>query len=154
MYKGKSPLISYKRLKMYEVGVGVTKNSKCMRQGGGCNRDRKAPKCILFWDRYPSEYTFLVVGDVWDIFWGHLKGYVGPMLGHFGPFWVYVGPMLGHLVCQKNSQRKKLFVGDFLGFEFEDTLGHFGPFWVYVGPMLGHLAGFLGFHGSFWREQK
>ena len=41
----------------------VTKNSKCMRQGGGCNRDQKGPKCIHFWDRYPGEYTFLVVGD-------------------------------------------------------------------------------------------
>ena len=51
-----------------------------------------------------------------DIFGWRLKGYVGPMLGHFGPFWVYVGPMLGNLVGQKNSQRKKLFVGNFLGF--------------------------------------
>ena len=87
--------------------------------------------------KYPKRRLF-----VWDSFRGHLKGYVGPMLGHFGsmldPCWVIWWALLGSMEVSggkkinPNGQACPLrfFLGVFLG----DFLG---KCWANVGPMLG-----------------
>ena len=115
-----------------------------------------------------------VVGLSWDHV-GSVLGHAGPcwaMLGlccaHVGLVWVYVGPILGYLVgiCgvpwrslegRIEPQTKNFLFEGFLRFILDAFEGlcwaNVGPFWVYVGGMLGHLVGFVGFHGSFWREK-
>ena len=93
-----------------------------------------------------------------------LGDFLGLCRANVGPFWVYVGPMLGHLVGfmgfhggfwkekitpNRTACPLRVILGDFLGL----CRANVGPFWVYVGPMLGHWMGFMGFHGSFWREK-
>ena len=98
------------------------------------------------------------------VIWGHLEGYVGPMLGRFGSMlgrcWAHVGSFGGlcgvpwrSLERKKYPQPKTFRLGVILGALGGLCRTNVGPFWVYVGSMLGHLAGNVWLHGGLWNEK-